>query len=296
MPAESSLTDFLAEARALVEAELEARLPQDGSRLAEAMRYAALGTGKRVRPALLMALADALDLSRETVAGPAAAVEMVHAFSLVHDDLPALDDDWLRRGRETVHVAFDEATAILAGDALLNLAFGVLAESPSSASAERRCRALAALAGAVGEEGMIGGQMLDLIHSRASDGDLETLERIHRGKTGSLMRLCGELPAIYAGLDAALGNQVAAACENLGLMFQIRDDLLDVNRRSDELGKTAGKDEAQNKLTYPGLLGTAAAVDRLSELQRLTSKSFAGLPGPTDPLTQLVEFVAGRDH
>lgn len=290
-----SLSALLDEARRRVDAELDARLPADDSALAEAMRYATLGQGKRVRPALVFAVADALTLDRRRVDAAAASVEMVHAFSLVHDDLPALDDDDLRRGRETVHVAFDEPTAILAGDALLNLAFRVLAEEPRSASPEARCRAVAALAVAVGTNGMIGGQMRDLRQARAGGGgDLADLEATHRGKTGSLMRVCGELPAIYAAVDAALERDVARGCEDLGLMFQIRDDLLDVTEASAELGKTAGKDREQNKLTYVSLLGVEGASRRLVELRERVAAGFDQLPGDATAVQSLVVFVAER--
>lgn len=291
-----SLTALLDEARRRVDAELDARLPADDSVLAEAMRYAALGDGKRIRPALLFAVADALTLDRRAVDAAAAAIEMVHAFSLVHDDLPALDDDDLRRGRPTLHIAFDEATAVLAGDGLLNLAFAVLAEAPESASADQRCRALAALAMAVGAAGMIGGQALDVERARAGVGDLTDLEAIHRCKTGSLMRACGELPAIYAEVEATVAGGVAEQCESLGLMFQIRDDLLDVSHDTDALGKTAGKDREQNKLTYPALMGVEAAERKLIDLRERVLDGLADLPGSSEGLLALVEFVGDRQR
>lgn len=296
MPADA-VTTLLEEARERVDAELTARLPAGDDVLARAMRHAALGPGKRVRPALIFAVADSLGLDRAEVDAPAAAVEMVHAFSLVHDDLPALDDDDLRRGRPTVHVAFDEATAILAGDGLLNLAFGVLATTPENASAEARCRAVSAVSSAVGAAGMIGGQILDLAQA-ASDGsgDVDDLETVHRLKTGSLMRVCGELPSIYAGVDGEPAQQVARCCESLGLMFQVRDDLLDVSHDTDALGKTAGKDRAQNKLTYPALMGIEAAQRHLEDLRDRVIGGFADLPGTTAGLLALVEFVAERQR
>ena len=290
------LATWLEGVRDRVDAELEVQLPASAATLAVAMRYAALGPGKRVRPALMFAIAEAIDLDAESVAAPAAAVEMVHAFSLVHDDLPALDDDELRRGRETVHVAFDEATAVLVGDALLSRAFGLLAELPRGVSTSRRCCAVAALARAVGEDGMIGGQMLDLESSDGSERSLSTLDRIHRGKTGALMRLCAELPVIYAGVDKQAAEQLARTGEAIGLLFQIRDDLLDVTQVSEVLGKTAGKDERQQKLTYPSLVGVDAASRRLDDLRIEVMETIALLPGDTEPLAALVNFIADRSH
>ncbi len=288
----------MAKARVTVDGQLDELLEAGEDQLRQAIRYAALGSGKRVRPALMMAVAEAVELDPRVVAAPAAALEMVHTFSLVHDDLPALDDDQLRRGRETVHVAFDEPTAILVGDALLSRSFAVLAEQPATVAAEQRCRAIVALANAVGEAGMLGGQMLDLLSagSLSEHTTVADLEKIHRGKTGALMRVCGELPAIYAGVDHATATSVANVCELIGLMFQVSDDLLDVTQSSAVLGKTAGKDVAQKKLTYPGILGVEGAAEFLTKLLQRALEALVDLPGPTESIRMIVGFVADRSH
>ncbi len=291
----SQFGSFLGEVRDWIEPELAQRLQADRGPLAEAMRYAALGPGKRVRPALMLAVGRSLGLGESVLAGPAAAIEMVHAFSLVHDDLPAMDDDDLRRGRETVHIAFDEATAILAGDALLNLAFELLAKEPPSATAEQRNQAVILSSRAIGGHGLIGGQKLDINLTAKDPGAVSAsaLEEVHRGKTGALMRLCGELPAVYTDEDAgALG----ALCEDIGLMFQIRDDLLDLSQSAKTLGKTTGKDLEQGKATYPAIHGREGAIARLGELHQRTLSAVDSLAGPTKELRLLMDFVVERDH
>ena len=278
-----------------VEARLEAALP-DASRapqaLHAAMRYAVLGGGKRLRPLLVYAAGAATGADEARLDAPAAAVELIHAFSLVHDDLPAMDDDDLRRGRPTVHVAFDEATAILAGDALQSLAFSVLAGAPVDASL--RVAWLASLADATGAAGMCGGQALDMAGTGQRLAPTE-LEQLHALKTGALIRACVRMGAQAGSADAATLATLDDYASALGLAFQIRDDILDVEGDSAQLGKTAGKDQAQDKSTYPALLGMDGARAELARQSRRMDHALAGLPG-ADALRQLGHFAAQRSH
>ena len=284
--------------RARADAALAAALPDPDApprRLHAAMRHAVLLGGKRMRPLLVYAAGALFDAEPLALDAPAVAVELVHAYSLVHDDLPAMDDDALRRGQPTVHVAFDEATAILAGDALQSLAFGVLADAP--ADAVTRVALLRTLAGAAGAAGMCGGQALDL--DATGNGTalaLGDLERLHALKTGALIRaavrmgaLCGAAPAdALARLD-----DYAAA---LGLAFQVRDDILDVESDSATLGKTAGKDAAQDKATFPALIGLDASRARLAELDARMGDALAPFGPPADALRALGRLAIERSH
>ncbi len=252
--------------RARVETALERALPSaDASpqRLHTAMRHAALGDGKRLRPLLTYASGVALGADAATLDAPAVAVELIHAYSLVHDDLPAMDDDALRRGRPTVHVAFDEATAILAGDALQSLAFAVLADAPADDAT--RVALLRELAQAAGAPGMCGGQALDVDATGATQS-LEALQHMHALKTGALIRAAVRMGALIAHAHASTRANLDGYAAALGLAFQIRDDILDVEGDAGTLGKTAGKDAAQAKSTYVTLLGLDGAKTRLAEL------------------------------
>ncbi len=233
------------------------------AKLAAAMRHAALNGGKRIRPLLVYATGNALGQSLAALDDAAIAIELLHCYSLVHDDLPAMDDDALRRGQPTVHIAFDEATAILAGDALQTLAFARLGKAPLPA--EVRLSMLTTLAEAAGGRGMCGGQMLDM-QATGHLIDLAALETLHAMKTGALLRAAVRLGALAA---AATPMQLAALdvyAAALGLAFQIKDDLLDVESSSDVLGKTVGKDVAAAKATFPALLGKEASNARLAAL------------------------------
>lgn len=282
--------------RERIEAQLEASLPApfDAPRgLHQAMRYAVLGGGKRMRPLLVYASGRIFAADENALDAPAMAVELIHAYSLVHDDLPAMDDDALRRGRPTTHIAFDEATAILAGDALQTRAFGVLADA--ALPAQLRVDCLQTLAQASGAAGMCGGQALD-IDATGQAQPLADLQRMHALKTGALIRaavrmgaLCGHAPA--AGLQQL--DQVAAA---LGLAFQVRDDILDVEASSAQLGKTAGKDEAQAKSTFPALLGMDGAKAHLRMLSEQISDGLAGYGQTADALRALARLAVERDH
>jgi farnesyl diphosphate synthase len=260
--------------------------------LVEAMRYAVLGGGKRVRPLLAYAAGELAGASPDVVDAAAAAVEMIHAYSLVHDDLPAMDDDVLRRGKPTCHVAFGEATALLAGDALQAHAFAVLGAAPLRDAGG----ACALLARAAGPTGMAGGQAIDLAHV-GRPMTVAQLETMHRMKTGALIgaavRLgaaCGE--PLSAAREAALDGFADAA----GLAFQVVDDVLDVEGSATTLGKTAGKDAASNKPTYVSLLGLAAARARADALREEAHAALAPFGGGARRLHEIADWIARRTH
>ena len=293
MPAEPRLARWLQR----VEARLESELPrgdESPGRLHQAMRHAVLGGGKRLRPMLVYAAGCATGADESLLDAPAAAVELVHAYSLVHDDLPAMDDDDLRRGRPTVHVAFDEATAILAGDALQALAFAALAQE-TRAGAELRVAWLAALADAAGARGMCGGQALDMDGTGAALS-LPELERLHSLKTGALIRAAVRLGALAGSADAGTLARLDEFAAALGLAFQIRDDILDIEASSEQLGKTAGKDQAQAKSTYPALLGLEGARTHLEEVAARGETALDGLGGDLAALRGLLRFAVSRGH
>jgi farnesyl diphosphate synthase len=276
-----------------VEAALDRALPQSthSPRLDAAMRHAALGGGKRLRPMLAYAAGSAFGASDESLDAAATAVELIHAFSLVHDDLPAMDDDDLRRGRPTVHVAFDVATAILAGDALQALAFEVLASAPLDAGI--RIALVGELARASGACGMCAGQALDM----AATGqalDLPHLEHLHSLKTGALIRAAVRMGALSARAPEASLKSLDQFADALGLAFQIRDDILDVESNSAQLGKTAGKDQAQGKSTYPGLLGIVDSRQKLEALAREMKAALEPLGPSADALRALADFAIAR--
>jgi len=258
--------DFLTTRVPLYQQRIEAVLTraldiEDGAtqRLLEAMRYSTLAGGKRVRPVLVYATGEALGTPLEILDSAAAAVELIHVYSLVHDDLPAMDDDDLRRGRPTCHRAFDEATAILTGDALQARAFEVLAQAPAVIPAAARIDMLRVLADAIGTRGMAGGQAIDLAAVKQTLNEA-ALERMHRQKTGALIQASVLLGALSAGLaDAAERAALAEFGAEIGLAFQIQDDILDVEGNTSTLGKRAGADANLDKPTYPSVLGLEAA-------------------------------------
>jgi geranylgeranyl diphosphate synthase type II len=255
------------------------------------MRYTVFAGGKRFRPVLTLLSARAAG-GREEEAMPAAcAVEMVHAFSLIHDDLPCMDDDDLRRGKPTNHKVYGEGIAVLAGDALLDHAFGALAELPRRDAIPG---AVAALARAVGSTGLVGGQVED-IEAEGREPDLASVERIHRGKTAALLAGCARLGALAAGARPAVEDRLAAYAEKIGLAFQIVDDVLDETGGDEEFGKTAGKDRAVRKMTYPAAVGIDASRERASELADEACELVAGLPA-AEILAGLAERVVARTH
>jgi geranylgeranyl pyrophosphate synthase len=257
-------------------------------RLIEAMRYSTLAGGKRVRPVLVYTTGEALGASLELLDSAAAAVELIHVYSLVHDDLPAMDDDDLRRGRPTCHRAFDEATAILTGDALQARAFDVLAQAPAAIPANARIEMLRVLADAIGTRGMAGGQAIDLEAVKKSVSAAE-LERMHRQKTGALIQASVLLGAISAGLsDAAQHAALEYFGAEIGLAFQIQDDILDVEGNTSTLGKRAGADADRVKPTYPSVLGLEKAR---AEAQARRDRAIAALSPWKERFEPLAEFA-----
>jgi geranylgeranyl pyrophosphate synthase len=265
-------------------------------RLLAAMRYSVLGGGKRVRPLLVYASGELAQVAEDALDAVAAAVELIHAYSLVHDDLPAMDDDDLRRGRPTTHKQFDEATAILAGDALQALAFEVLAADRAlAAKPPAQVKMLAWLARAAGPEGMVGGQALDM----AAEGqrlDERGLERIHRGKTGALIRASIMMPSELGALSAEQRASLDVFASDIGLVFQIRDDLLEVEQDTATLGKNAGSDAGNDKSTYPSTLGVEGARQRANETHARAVGALRTLGPRADGLLWLSEFILNRSH
>ena len=258
-----------------------------------AMRYAALGGGKRMRPLLVYAAGQLFETDEALLDAPAVAVELIHAYSLVHDDLPAMDADKLRRGRPTTHSAFNEATALLAGDALQTRAYELLATAPGSDALRVAC--LQTLAQAAGASGMCGGQALD-IDATGKQQPVADLERMHALKTGALIRAAvrmGGLCGNAAPDDLARLDQFAHA---LGLAFQVRDDILDVEASSEQLGKTAGKDQAQAKSTFPSLLGMDGAKPHLAELSAQMQACLQPYGAPAQALLALARLAVERSH
>ena len=279
-----------------VEAVLEQTLPTAETapqRLHAAMRHATLGGGKRIRPLLVYAAGSLFGTDERWLDAPATAVEMIHAYSLVHDDLPAMDDDALRRGKPTVHVAFDEATAILAGDALQTQAFSLLAEAP--VSAELRVAWLRSLASASGVSGMCGGQALD-VDATGQLQSLAQLERMHALKTGALIRASVRMGALAGTVDEGTLQVLDGFAQALGLAFQVRDDILDVESSSEALGKTAGKDAAQAKSTYPALLGMDGAKAKLKELDGVMQDALSPFGQRATALWALGKLAIHRTH
>lgn len=273
-------------------------LPDPGTaRLREAMRYSALGGGKRLRPILVYSTGESLGAPLDALDAPAAAVELIHVYSLVHDDLPAMDDDELRRGRPTCHRAFDEPTAILAGDALQALAFEVLATHEAGPpDAPSRLAMIRVLSAAIGTSGMAGGQAIDLAAVGRSL-DLAGLENMHRRKTGALIQASVLLGAIAAGVTGgeryeALGHFGAA----IGLAFQIQDDILDVEGATETLGKTARADIAKSKPTYPSTAGLSEARRAAVALRDQAVTALSPLGARAEPLVALAHFVVARER
>jgi geranylgeranyl diphosphate synthase, type II len=294
-----TLSAYLEGKRADVDGALERILPRPvgpAARLHEAMRYAVFSGGKRLRPVLALAACEAFGGRDEDVLLPAAALELVHTYSLVHDDLPAMDDDDLRRGRKTAHKEFGEAEAILAGDALLTLAFEVLARFPDGEPAAiRRAEAVAIVACRSGHAGMVGGQCADLEAERRPPQEAP-LEWIHRNKTGALLSASAEIGALHAGATAAERSSMAGYGEALGLAFQIADDVLDRTGSAEALGKTPGKDEKAGKATYPARLGLAASRREAARLAELACSCIPASVADPAMLVALARYAVDRSH
>ncbi|WP_374515851.1 polyprenyl synthetase family protein [Niveibacterium sp.] len=290
------LSAWMRQRQADAEAALERLLPAPAitpQRLHDAMRYAALGGGKRVRPMLVYAAGELAGADARALDHAACAVEMIHAYSLVHDDMPCMDDDVLRRGKPTVHVEYDEATALLVGDALQTQAFLVLAEPGLLHDAQRQLEAVQLLARASGSRGMAGGQAIDLA-SVGQTLDRESLEVMHLHKTGALIRASVQLGALCGDVPPDALQALDRFGKSIGLLFQVVDDILDAEADTTTLGKTAGKDAANNKPTYVTLLGASEAKRLAADLRADAHASLAMFGERARRLAQLTDYIVDR--
>ena len=270
--------------------------PSLAPHLLDAMRYVIDGQGKRIRPALVVATATSLGADRDIALAPAAAIEFLHSYSLVHDDLPAMDDDALRRGRPTCHLAFDEATAILVGDALQALAFELITSAPKLNEASR-LHMTSLLADAAGWRNMVGGQALDIKATGNYNLDIQTLSNLHEAKTGALFRTSVQFGCIAAGhRDDDTFSSLSRFGERIGLAYQITDDILDVIGKTDVLGKSAGADTRQEKTTYPALIGLDESRHTVADLHRESMEILSHLDLNESPLASLVKNIVDRSH
>ncbi len=300
MQANPELQTFLKECQDQVKRALDHWLPAATiipEQLHAAMRYSVLGGGKHVRPLLVYATGMALVGNTQQLDGAACATELIHAYSLVHDDLPAMDDDDLRRGQPTCHKQYNEATAILVGDALQTLAFRVLCKDKSMPiSAETRLEMIQTLATASGSRGMAGGQALDLA-AEGQELNLAEREHLYIHKTGALIRASVALGALATEQsDDALTQKLDHYAKCIGLAFQVRDDILDIEGNTETLGKTQGKDQAQLKSTYPALLGLQGARDTAEQLLTEALDSLSGMDAKADPLRWIANYIVGRSY
>lgn len=271
-------------------------IPDDArARLVEAMRYAAIGAGKRIRPLLLTATADLYGVDRDTAVRAGAAIEAIHVYSLIHDDLPCMDDDDVRRGKPTVHKAFDEATAVLAGDSLHALAFDLLSDPALSGDPFIRAELVSTLARASGHEGMAGGQMMDMA-SDAQEFDLHTITRLQQLKTGALLGAAVEMGAILGKVSPEGRAHLRNYARDIGLAFQIADDLIDHEGDPEVAGKALRKDDEQGKQTFVSLLGPARARDQANALVEQAIGHLAAHGQEADLLRSIARYIVERDH
>jgi len=288
--------EFLVSCRALIDSQLDLLIPKESDepqRVHAAIRWSVFAGGKRFRPGLLLATGQTLGASTDDLLRTACALEMIHTYSLIHDDLPSMDNDDLRRGRPTCHIKFGEATAILAGDALQALAFQTLAEDERLAPAVR-VRLIAEVARAAGTpQGMVAGQALDL-DAESRDVTKVELDRIHLRKTAALIRAAARCGAIIAGASENDLEAITEYATNLGLLFQITDDLLDVTATTEDLGKTPGKDARSRKATYPALHGMEASHAQLEVVHRAASAGLDRIDRPIDLLRSVADFILRR--
>ncbi len=296
----NALKEYLSFCQNRVEKALEDRLPGEHilpQKLHRAMRYCVLDGGKRMRPMLTYCTGKTLGLAPEILDGPACAVEFIHVYSLIHDDLPAMDDDDLRRGKPTCHVAFDEATAILTGDALQALAFEILAHDTSiTATPADRLKMISVLAKASGSQGMVGGQAIDL-ESVGTKLNLPELENMHIHKTGALIRASVTLATLAsADIDPDIAKKLDNYAKCIGLSFQVKDDILDEESDTATLGKTQGKDKDNDKPTYPALLGLAGAKQKAQELHEKALDNLSVFGKEADLLRDLSLYIIQRTH
>jgi geranylgeranyl pyrophosphate synthase len=289
--------EFIASCRTLIDSELDRLIPtksEPPERVHAAIRWSVFAGGKRFRPALLLAVGETFGARADDLLSTACALEMIHTYSLIHDDLPSMDDDDLRRGRATCHVKFDEATAVLAGDALQALAFQTVAEDEKLSPA-LRVQLVTEIARAAGTPaGMVAGQALDLAAESREVGG-EELARIHHQKTGALIRASARCGAMIANANEAELAAVTEYATNLGLLFQITDDLLDVTATAEDLGKTPGKDARSRKATYPALYGIEATRERVELVQRAACSALERLDQSTELLSSIAGFILQRE-
>jgi geranylgeranyl pyrophosphate synthase len=293
----SDVTEFFSSTRRLIDAELDRLIPkesQEPKRLHGAIRWSMLAGGKRFRPALVIATGEAFGAAREQLLRTACALEMIHTYSLIHDDLPSMDDDDLRRGQPTCHVQFDEATAILAGDALQALAFQTIAEDEQLSSEIRVCVAAELARSAGTPAGMVSGQARDLA-AESQTIDANALEEIHLEKTGALICAAARCGAIIGGGTDEELKAVTVYGTNLGLLFQITDDLLDVTASASEMGKTPGKDARSRKATYPAIHGVEATRAKIDAAYEAACDALQRTDRRTDILKSIAEFVCARE-
>ena len=289
-----SLSDYRVERAGRIDAELERLTAGIDTRLGAAMRHCLMAGGKRLRPILCLAAAEAVaGTADDSVLRAGCAIEMIHTYSLIHDDLPAMDDDAVRRGLPTCHVAFDEATAVLAGDALLTLAFEVLADLPASPGLA--LRVIRRIAAAAGPAGMIEGQMRDMA-AEGQQVDRAGLEALHALKTGAMIRASVETGAVLAGASETDRRALDRYAGRIGLAFQVTDDLLNVDGDPDRLGKAVGSDARRQKSTYPALLGLPAARRAARDLVTEAVSAIAGFGDQAEPLRAIAAYVIERNR
>jgi len=295
-PNVTNALDFITSCRSLIDSQLDRLIPKESEppeRVHSAIRWSVFAGGKRFRPALLLATGQTFGAAPDDLLRTACALEMIHTYSLIHDDLPSMDNDELRRGRPTCHVKFDEATAILAGDALQTLAFQTIAED-EKLSPQLRVGLVAEIARAAGTPaGMVAGQAHDL-DAESREVTSDELERIHHRKTGALIRAAARCGAIIAGASEPELDAVTEYATNLGLLFQITDDLLDVTATALDLGKTPGKDARSRKATYPSLYGIEATQAQLEEVHHAARQALERIDPPTQLLRSIADFILHR--
>jgi len=292
----SDFTAYLAKARNSVEVALDAALgPERPNQLREAMRYSLLAGGKRLRPILCLSACEMTGENPESAMPTAVAIEMIHTMSLIHDDLPAMDNDDLRRGRPTNHKVFGDAIAILAGDALLTRAFEMVSLRSPNVPVERLLKVIAELSLVAGAPGLVGGQVEDL-ECEGKDVDLDTLEFIHVHKTGALLKASVVCGALIGGAEEKLIESLRTYANNIGLAFQIIDDILDVTSSSEVLGKTAGKDLIADKTTYPKLLGIDESRHKAKDLIGRAKDAIQPWNEKAAPLLALADYIINRDR
>ena len=292
--------EFVGSVVAAVDTEMDALLPEiteaEESRLFEAMRYSIFGGGKRLRPVLIMAANALLDGKKGRALRVAAAMEMLHTYSLIHDDLPCMDDDDMRRGQPTCHKQFDEATAVLAGDALLTHCFEVLAERETHPDSSLRCELIRLFTTAGGAEGMIGGQMIDIISENLEEVDQGALARLQRKKTGALFTACCEASVILNGASRNEHHRLVSYARNIGLAFQMVDDILDEVGDAEIMGKSTGKDERHGKATFASLLGVEGARQQAAFLCSQAISFIQPFGDQARMLELLARFIVTRDR